>query len=215
MLLHLSGCPVTLLPGLGVLLEDRTLVVADLHLGKATAFQARGLAVPEGDSAADLERLALVAAAAQASRIVINGDLFHSPAGLTPAIKSTLTRWLAEMPIPVQLVTGNHDAKLPRLPAYLRAVDSLDCCGLRIVHDPADPKYDMPRICAHWHPYARISDGKNTSLRLPCFLYRRQTLVIPAFGQFTGGQILAAEEGDRYFVFPAGRIIEVPPDLIR
>jgi DNA ligase-associated metallophosphoesterase len=215
MQLELSGQHLTLLPGKGILLEDRTLIVADLHLGKATAFQARGLAIPEGDSAADLERLALLAASCQATRIVVNGDLFHSPAGLTAAIESTLITWLAQMPIPVQLVIGNHDAKLRRIPAILDPVTTLDCCGIHIIHDPLDAPADIPAISAHWHPVARISDGKNTALRLPCFLLRKQTLVIPSFGKFTGGQIVPVEAGDRYFVSPADRVIEVPIDLIR
>ena len=56
MKLTIEGASLELLPGHAVLLEDRTLVVADVHLGKATAFQAKGLAVPEGDSQADLTR---------------------------------------------------------------------------------------------------------------------------------------------------------------
>lgn len=215
MKLEIAGQELTLLPGKGVLLEDGTLVVADLHLGKATAFQARGLAIPEGDTAADLARLTLLAESTRAERIVVNGDLFHSPAGLTPGIEQTLTDWQKGLAIPVQLILGNHDSKLPRLPAGLRPVGVVDCGGFRIVHDPAEAPAGVPSITAHWHPYARISDGKRTALRLPCFLLRGPMLVIPAFGQFTGGQIVGVEEGDRYFVSPAEKVIEVPAELIR
>ncbi|MDB6077345.1 MAG: metallophosphoesterase [Akkermansiaceae bacterium] len=214
--LEIAGRPITLLPEKAILLEDGTLVVADLHLGKATAFQARGLAIPEGDSAADLQRLAHLAAACGATRILVNGDLFHSPAGLTPAIENLLTNWLEDLPIPVQLVLGNHDSKLPRIPHGLHPTGMVECCGIRIVHDPAEASHEIPSITAHWHPFARITDGKRTALRLPCFLLRHGlNLVLPAFGTFTGGQILAVEEDDRYFVAPAGKIIEVPLDLIR
>lgn len=198
-----------------VLLPDRTLVAADLHLGKASAFQARGLAIPEGASAADLHRLGTVCEQVGAIRLLINGDLFHSPAGLTPAIERLLETWLSTLSIPVQLIVGNHDAKLRRLPASLSPVPFTEAAGFHIVHDPADAPAGRPAVCAHWHPVARIADGKRTSLRLPCFLLRGTTLVLPSFGTFTGGAILDREKGDRVFVAPGDRVIEVPDELLR
>lgn len=204
-----------LLPDKVVLLSDGTLVVADLHLGKATAFQAKGLAIPEGDSDADLQRLGTICEQVGATRILINGDLFHSPAGLTLSIERLLETWLSTIRIPVQLVVGNHDRKLARLPASLNPVPYDDAAGFRIVHDPADAPPDRPAICAHWHPVARIADGKRTSLRLPCFLLRGSVLVAPSFGTFTGGAILDHERNDRVFVAPGNRVIEVPTELLR
>jgi uncharacterized protein len=204
-----------LLPGKAVLLSDRTLVVADLHLGKATAFQAKGLAVPEGDSQADLNRLGTICEQVRASRIVINGDLFHSPAGLSTEIERLLETWLFTIGLPVELVLGNHDRKLPRLPSWLTAVPSVEHAGVHLVHDPADAPEGAPVVAAHWHPVAKIADGKRTSLRLPCFLLRRNVLVLPSFGSFTGGAIVHREEGDRMFVSPGDRVIEVPERLSR
>jgi DNA ligase-associated metallophosphoesterase len=207
-----------LLPDKAVLLPDGTLIVADLHLGKATAFQAKGLAIPEGDSDADLQRLGTICEQVGATRILINGDLFHSPAGLTPAIERLLETWLFTIPVPVQLIIGNHDAKLRRLPAALNPVPFTEAAGFHIVHDPADAPPDKPALCAlcaHWHPVARIADGKRTSLRLPCFLLRGSILVAPSFGSFTGGAIIDHQKGDRVFVAPGDRVIEVPAELLR
>jgi uncharacterized protein len=204
-----------LFPDKTVLLPDGTLIVADLHLGKATAFQAKGLAIPEGDSDADLHRLGTICEQVRATRILINGDLFHSPAGLTPAIERSLETWLSTIPVPVQLIVGNHDRKLRRLPESLKPVDSAEAAGFHIVHDPADAPPGKPAICAHWHPVARIADGRRTSLRLPCFLLRGSILVTPSFGTFTGGAIIDREKGDRVFVAPGDRVIEVPEELLR
>jgi DNA ligase-associated metallophosphoesterase len=203
-----------LFPEKAVQLADGTLIVADLHLGKAIAFQACGLAIPDGDSKADLTRLTELCQRRGATRLLINGDLFHSPAGLTPAIEQLLETWLSSLSIPVQLVLGNHDRKLPRLPAALAAVDSVKTAGFHIVHDPADAPPGIPAITAHWHPVARIADGKRTSLRLPCFLLRGSTLVLPSFGTFTGGAIIDREKGDHVFVAPADRVIDVPAALL-
>ncbi len=206
---------IALLPGKAVVLPDGTLIVADLHLGKATAFQAKGLAIPEGDDDSDLRRLRTICEQVGATRIFINGDLFHSPAGLTPAIEHLLDAWLSTLSIPVQLIVGNHDRKLRRLPPVLNPVPSAEAAGFHIVHDPADALPDQPAICAHWHPVARIADGKRTSLRLPCFLLRGSVLVAPSFGTFTGGAIIGPEKGDRVFVAPGDRVIEVPEELLR
>ena len=204
-----------LLPSKAVLLPDRTLVVADLHLGKATAFQAKGLAIPEGDSHADLNRLGTICEQVRATRIVINGDLFHSPAGLSVEIERLLETWLFTIGLPVELVLGNHDRKLPQLPTWLTVVHSVEHAGVHLVHDPADAPAGVPVVAAHWHPVAKIADGKRTSLRLPCFLLRRNVLVLPSFGTFTGGAIVDREEGDRLFVAPGDRVIEVPEKLLR
>ena len=204
-----------LLPDKTVLLPDGTLIVADLHLGKATAFQAKGLAVPEGDSAADLHRLRTICEQVGATRILINGDLFHSHAGLTTEIERLMETWLFTISVPVQLIIGNHDAKLRRLPAALNPVPFTEAAGFHIVHDPADAPPGKPAVCAHWHPVARIADGKRTSLRLPCFLLRGPVLVLPSFGTFTGGAIIDRETGDRVFVAPGERVIEVPEELLR
>jgi DNA ligase-associated metallophosphoesterase len=213
-LLHFNQT-LQLLPQNAVLLPDRTLVVADLHLGKATAFQAKGLAIPEGDSHADLKRLGTICEQVQATQIVINGDLFHSPAGLTTEIERLLETWLINLGLPVELVMGNHDRKLPRLPDWLTAVHSSKHGGVHLVHDPADAPEGVPVVAAHWHPVAKIADGKRTSLRLPCFLLRRNVLVLPSFGTFTGGAIVDREDGDRFFVAPGDRVIEVPGKLLR
>lgn len=204
-----------LLPGRGVLLTDKTLVVADLHLGKATSFQSRGLAIPEGDSQADLERLRILCEQVGALRLVINGDLFHSTAGLSPEVEHMLETWIANLGRPVQLVIGNHDRKIPRIPEWLPAAGTAEYAGVHLVHDPAEAPSDRPVVCAHWHPVARIADGKRTSLRLPCFLQRRNILVLPSFGTFTGGAIVERDKDDRVFVSPGDRVIEVPPELLR
>jgi len=200
---------------MGVLLRDGTLVVADLHLGKASAFQAKGLAIPEGDSEADLDRLTELCKWHQASRLVVNGDLFHSAAGLTEEIERLIETWLEKLRIPVELTLGNHDLKLSRIPHGLSLAPFVEHGGFHIVHDPADAPEGVPAITAHWHPVARIADGKRTSLRLPCFLLRGHQLVLPAYGSFTGGQIIAPEPGDRFFVSPGEDVVEVPLELIR
>lgn len=214
MILSLGGKQLELLPERAVLLGDRTLVIADVHLGKATAFQARGLPVPEGDTAADLARLAELCHRHQATRLIVNGDLFHSAVGLSAADLQHFQRWREDVRVPVDLIAGNHDEKMRRLPEGLNVRATLDHAGFHFVHDPAFAPIGRDVISAHWHPAVRLGDGRQRALHTPCFLFRRGVLILPAFGSFTGSAYVAAEEGDRIFIPQAKKILEVPLALV-
>jgi DNA ligase-associated metallophosphoesterase len=215
MIVTIADHSLRLLPSKAVMLSDRTLVVADIHLGKATAFQARGLPVPEGHSASDLERLLSLCQEHATERLVINGDLFHSRGGFTREIATLVQAWLERLAIPVELVVGNHDAKLKTLPPDLTVMHQASYGGFHIVHDPEDAPTDRPSLAAHWHPVARIGDGRQRPLKMPCYLLRGSMMVLPSFGEFTGGSFIKPIVGDRCFVAPAGRLIEVPYELLR
>ncbi len=209
-------------PGVSLLTEgavflsnSATLIVADIHLGKSAAFRARGLPVPEGDSVRDLARLLALVEKSHARHLVIAGDLFHAPTGMTPELETALADFISRLGIPITLVIGNHDVKIQQLPAGLAAVPHLDLnSNLRIIHDPAHVSGERLHIAGHWHPIVKIPDGRLTSLRLPCFLFRNHTLVIPAFGSFTGGSILNVRPDDRVFVALREEVVELPQALI-
>ena len=61
--------------------ERRALLVADLHLEKASWFAARGQMLPPFDSAATLTKLLALAARTDAQEIWALGDSFHDDAG--------------------------------------------------------------------------------------------------------------------------------------
>jgi len=191
----------------------RTLVVADVHLGKAAAFRAGGVPVPEGDDARDLARLTALVHKHEATRLVIAGDLFHAPSGVTPGLKTRIAEFSLNIAIPLLLAIGNHDAKLRNLPASVTAVPYLDLAkdGPRIVHDPAEATADRFHIAGHLHPVIRIRDGRRTSLRLPCFWEKENLLILPAFGTFTGGSIIHPSPEDKIFTALRDQIVEIPP----
>jgi len=201
--------------GAAFLSDTSTLVVADVHLGKSAAFRAKGLPVPEGDNARDLARLLGLAKKSAAEHLVIAGDLFHAPSGITPELETALADFISELGIPVTLVAGNHDVKIKQLPPQLRSVPYLELEGnCRVIHDPAHAGGSHLHLSGHWHPVVKIPDGKRTSLRLPCFLLRENTLVLPAFGSFTGGAIVVPVAGDRIFVALRENVVELPPELV-
>ncbi len=211
-----SDRPLTLLPEGAVFLpEISTLIVADIHLGKSATFRARGLAIPEGDNARDFARLSALCKKYRASHLVVAGDLFHARSGITPELESALALFLTALEIPVTLVVGNHDLKLRKLPSQLRPINHLSLgTHFCVVHDPAIATGETMHLAGHWHPVVKIPDGHRTSLRLPCFLLRANTLVLPAYGSFTGGAIFKPEPQDRVFVTLREAVVELPPALI-
>jgi len=205
-----------LLPDQALLIEsDETLLVAaDLHLGKSAAFRANGLPIPEGDTARDLKRLSELIETHRPDHLVIAGDLFHSESGQTEEVVQAFLSFLGEIGIPFTLVKGNHDNKIKKLPSQLDQANHLYIAGVRIVHKPEDSSDHHFNICGHIHPVLKIPDGKNTSLRLPCFHLRDNILTLPSFGSFTGGHVVKAKKHDRFFVSHMGKVIEVPDSLL-
>jgi uncharacterized protein len=214
-MLESAEFPLLLPEGAALLPTSRTLVVADVHLGKSATFRARGLPVPEGDNARDLARLSALIDRHDAARLVVAGDLFHSPAGLCPELEDALATFIGKHPIPLQLVLGNHDTRLPYYPAGLDVVHECIHEGVRVIHDPADAQPGWLNLAGHLHPVVRITVARRQSpLRLPCFLWRGNTLVMPAFGSFTGGALIKPAVGDRIFVAHQATVIELPQTLL-
>src|SRR5690606_28429558 len=58
--------------------ENRLLVVADIHLGKASHFRKAGIMIPSPILSADLQRMDELITALNPATVVFLGDLFHS-----------------------------------------------------------------------------------------------------------------------------------------
>ncbi len=219
MTLPLCGQTLTLLPERAALWEEeRALILADVHLGKAAAFLSHGLAVPEGGTAEDLARLSSLLRSTRAQRLIIVGDLFHAPAGLTSGICEMISAWRAEWPgFTVALVRGNHDTMAAKLPAEWRMdVHDPDLVmgPFRFIHDPAH--HDGGNgfaISGHLHPSVRLSERRVSGSSAACFWLGTACLVLPAFGTFTGNKAIRPAPGDRLIACTAGRLIEVPAAL--
>lgn len=192
----------------------RTLIVADVHLGKAAAFRAAGVPVPEVVHA-DLERLGGVIDATGAERLVIVGDLLHAPSGRTAAVMEAVGAWRSRRSaLQVTLVLGNHDVRSGRPPeAWAMAVHQPPLTdpgddGIAFVHDPETEAIEgVPCIGGHLHPSVTLGDG-TSSLRAPCFWLRGGVMVLPAFGRFTGTRNIRVRAGERVFVVGDGEVVE-------
>lgn len=161
------------------------LLVADLHLEKASWFAGRGQMLPPYDSLATLADLQALVTATAARELWCLGDSFHDVAGgdrLPPRARALLgdltgtLRWT--------WITGNHDPAVSgRCGGEVAAEAVVDGLVLRHEADPADLR---PELSGHFHPKLRVTlRGRRVARR--CFVATDRKLVLPAFGALTGG----------------------------
>jgi DNA ligase-associated metallophosphoesterase len=190
----------------------RTLLVADVHFGKAAAFRALGVAVPEGTTGAALERLDAALHATNAMRVVFLGDFLHAREGRAPTTLEAVRAWRARWArVEMLLVRGNHDrgAGDPPPDADIRCADApVVEPPFALAHHPAESRQGFV-LAGHLHPGALLRGAARQRARLPCFWARRGGLVLPAFGDFTGLAEIEPAPGDRVFVVADGDVVEV------
>jgi len=191
----------------------RALLVADLHLEKASWFAKGGQMLPPYDSIATLADLTAVAAAVDAAEIWCLGDSFHDRHGCDrlPAEARALltaltarTRWT--------WITGNHD---PGFADHCggEIVEEAEVDGLLLRHE-AKADETRPELSGHFHPKLRISlRGRLVSRR--CFVATDRKLILPAFGALTGGLDAAHPEIVRAVGPGAEALVPVQDRLLR
>lgn len=192
---------------------ERTLLVADLHVGKAASFRRLGVPVPGGTTAETLHRLGALKRACGATRIVFLGDLLHAAHGRSAALHAQLAGWRREhADVDLWLVRGNHDARAGDPPAALGVTvvdEPLILGGLVLQHHPR-PVAGAYALAGHLHPCIAVGGRAGERLRLPCFHFGAQVGVLPAFGAFTGMQAVRPAAGDRVFVVADDRVRALP-----
>ena len=98
--------------------RERTLFVADVHLGKAASFRATGVPVPSGHSSFDLDRLSRLLISHKVTRFVILGDLVHTKTSYTTSLDRSFRTFRARhSDVEMVLVRGNHDRHAGEAPA--------------------------------------------------------------------------------------------------
>jgi uncharacterized protein len=164
---------------------ERMLIVADLHLEKASAAAARGRPLPPYDTRETLIKLAETLDRYEPTTVVALGDSLHDRGAAERLGSDSLAilKMLQEDRSWIW-ITGNHDPAIaPALGGEVCA--ELTCEGLTLRHEPR-PGRVTHEIAGHMHPAAKISMYGH-AIRRPCFVGNSRRLILPAFGAFTGG----------------------------
>jgi len=193
---------------------QRTLFVADLHLGKEHVFGRQGIAVPGGSSEATLTRLDALLRTTRAERLIVLGDLMHAAPHATESWLVSLSTLLdAHRSLAVHVCAGNHDRVAGRAALDARLhwhADPLVDGPFVLQHHPGDDARGYV-LCGHVHPAFRLGGRGRDSMRLPAFWFRPGHAVLPAFGSFTGGHTIGSARGDRIWVSGPQRVVAVSP----
>lgn len=121
--------------------EQKTIILADLHLGKTGHFRKEGIAVPQAVFKEDLHRLFDIIQQYKPEQLIIAGDMFHSKMNKEIDL---FTRWRRDISqLPIHLVKGNHD--ILHKDHYTHADITVTDCSMPIgrfcfVHDMNDVK---------------------------------------------------------------------------
>lgn len=183
--------------------QQKTLLIADAHFGKAAAYRALGQPVPHGTTSHNLQRLDVLLSAYQAEQLIFLGDFLHAPKSHAPATLAALRQWRSQhASLQCILVRGNHDKHAGDPPADLniKTVDEPYLIGdFALQHMPA-PHVTHHVIAGHVHPTFRLLGKGRQRLVLPCFHHQADMTLLPSFGDFTGGFVMDNKPGSFIFV---------------
>lgn len=182
-----------------------TLFVADVHLGKAATYRAHGVPVPESTTASTLAALSALFDDLDVRRVIWLGDLLHAREAHQPVVLDAVFAWRCRhAAVEMLLVRGNHYAHAGDPPAKLAipVVDEpLVCRPFAACHHP-QRVHGMTVLAGHVHPAITLRGAGHQRLRLPCYWWQPRMLILPAFGEFTGGTTPVATRDAR--VWPVG-----------
>lgn len=207
MLTHeLQGEQLQLLPEKAIYWpSQKTLLLADTHLGKIRHFRKSGIAIPGKASYRNLLHLQSLLMEYKPEKVIFLGDLFHSEMNFEwLEFKAFLDKFKE---INFVLIQGNHDILHERSYGQFEVHSApLEFGPFILSHEPLEDDHELYNLCGHIHPGVRMFGQARQSMRLPCFYFGASMGILPAFGIFTGLHLLKPEKEDRIFVIAGSQI---------
>ena len=210
----ISGEELWLLPGKAVYWPRRKMLfIADLHLGKATHFRKSGVNVPMQVLYDDIAVLDSILSRYAVERVIALGDLFHADENSEWDI---FGEWLLSRPVQWELIKGNHD-KLP-FEAYERYdvrvhEQFLNESPFILTHYPLEDTAPVPPghyvLCGHVHPAVVLTGKAYQSIRMSCYYFGQKQGILPAFGRFTGCEVLERQKRTDIFIIAGTQVLHL------
>jgi len=197
--------------------EEKTLIVADLHLGKSGHFRKSGIAVPQGVYKADLQRLMSQLYLYKVERLIIVGDLTHSAANKELEL---FLKWRQDFSLlQVDLVKGNHDiledawydeANINVSNWKLISGSFIFLHDLKALKKLTEEETHLYAFAGHLHPAISLKGQGKQSLRFPCFYFTKKYCVLPAFSRFTGTFKVTPQKDEVAYALIENKILKLP-----
>jgi DNA ligase-associated metallophosphoesterase len=166
-------------------IEKDLLIVSDLHIEKGSFLGQYANPIPHYDSRKTLSLLHTLIEDYSPTILVSLGDSFHDVNAfermqyeerelLLSAVRS-VDDWV--------WILGNHDPSLPAEAGGRQEIDwQLD--NVLLTHEPVE--VSTAQIMGHYHPKASVKHHR-LKVRGRSLLTSTNRLIMPAFGQYTGG----------------------------
>ena len=183
------------------------LMISDVHLGKITHFRKFGMAIPSQAIYKNFQLLQETIDYFNPQEVIFLGDLFHS---------SLNREWdLFEIFIKANsisfiLVMGNHDSismvKYKNL--GINIYEKLVYDAFLLTHFPEE-KEGYFNFSGHIHPAIKLKGMGKQSLKLPCFYKKKNQIILPAFGEFTGSYVMKKTSKVEVFAIANDKVIKI------
>lgn len=166
------------------------LVFSDLHFEKGSFLSQFANPLPRLDTQKTLKNMQNVLTLYQPNWVICLGDSFHDGNAISRmdlcnveelnSMVNSVLNW--------QWILGNHDPEIPKQIAGQSSVN-LTVNNLLLVHEPEEKIKERQveaQIIGHFHPKMRVKKMGHT-MSGKCFVVGNEVLLMPAFGQYTGG----------------------------
>ncbi|GAB2631658.1 ligase-associated DNA damage response endonuclease PdeM [Belliella aquatica] len=206
------SCSFWLLPQKAIYIKKhQALLIADPHFGKAGHFRKAGIPISEHLHDDDLQKISQLIQQFESNDIYFLGDLFHSDLNESWWVLETFIDSFPK--VNFHLVKGNHDI-LPQAcytsGKWIIHEEPLEIENFLLSHEPL-PEVPEGKInfCGHIHPGIALRGKGRQKITLPCFFYSQRRIILPAFGRFTGLDVLACTKLDQAFVIADEVVIQI------
>ena len=163
--------------------EQKTLLLSDIHAGKATHFRNNGIPLSTDHLLRDLDCISYLMGTYDVDKLSILGDLYHTAHN---AENTQIDVWLKNLETEVELVIGNHDI-------HSLGDSDISCTlpyinnGILLSHEPEES--NAFNICGHLHPSFTITGKGRQRIKMAAFYHSKNRLILPAFGSINGGKM--------------------------
>ena len=190
--------------------DEGLLIIADVHLGKASHFRNSGIPLSANSQMGDFVNLEILFRKIEPRKVYFLGDLFHSNINRDWHYFSEL---IAKFPqIQFTLIKGNHDLINPNLflEIGIPVIDQIETDTLVYSHEPmegADP--NKINIAGHIHPGFVLSGVGRQYIKLACYYRSNNLFLLPAFGMLTGLVSMQRTSSTTIYVILPGEVREI------
>jgi DNA ligase-associated metallophosphoesterase len=194
--------------------KQKTLIIADLHIGKTGHFRKSGIGVPQNIFKEDLQRLFSQLLYFKAEQLIIVGDLSHSKFNEE---MNFFKKWRNDFSLlKIILVNGNHD-KLDNEwydDLNISRKNDLHLNKFSFCHDPDELNSSTTiennyTFCGHLHPGVSIRGKGKQSLHFPCFYFKKDHAVLPAYSRFSGTSKIEKGKGEKVFAIIENEVLSI------